>query len=167
MSTLFRRINFLTASSHFKSARIAGVSSSSLPVTLGSALSIQLPSPPLKLSNWNDALGSNPNVSILEVFDRLRELIFMILQLCHHLRQFSTTRLLSQQKAQLEQSPPGQEPSASSPPSNNNQDQLEKLNNAYDILSNTLPKLFIQPLDYSVYSPNLIFENNITGKHTV
>ncbi|XP_075153411.1 uncharacterized protein C6orf136 [Haematobia irritans] len=41
------------------------------------------------------------------------------------------------------------------------------LEHAYAILSETLPKLFIQPLDYSIYDPNLEFQNNITGKHTV
>lgn len=41
------------------------------------------------------------------------------------------------------------------------------LEHAYSVLSDTLPKLFIQPLDYSIYSPNLEFQNNITGKHTI
>lgn len=43
----------------------------------------------------------------------------------------------------------------------------ESLDRAYSVLKNTLPKLFVEPLDYSIYSPNLIFQNNITGKHTV
>ncbi|KAH8261014.1 hypothetical protein KR044_002243, partial [Drosophila immigrans] len=43
----------------------------------------------------------------------------------------------------------------------------EGLERAYSVLQSTLPKLFVEPLDYSIYSPNLIFENNITGKHTV
>ncbi|XP_022232135.1 uncharacterized protein C6orf136 homolog [Drosophila obscura] len=43
----------------------------------------------------------------------------------------------------------------------------EDLERAYAVLRATLPKLFVEPLDYSIYSPNLIFENNITGKHTV
>lgn len=47
------------------------------------------------------------------------------------------------------------------------QPKLEDLHRAYDVLQNTLPKLFIQPLDYSIYSPNLIFENNIRGIRTV
>lgn len=42
----------------------------------------------------------------------------------------------------------------------------EQLQKVYDVLANTLPKLFIQPLDYSIYSPNLIFENNIRGMRT-
>ncbi|CAO1361257.1 unnamed protein product [Diamesa hyperborea] len=41
------------------------------------------------------------------------------------------------------------------------------LGKIYDVLSNTLPKLFIQPLDYSIYSPNLLFENNIRGTSSV
>lgn len=41
------------------------------------------------------------------------------------------------------------------------------LEHAYIVLSETLPKLFIQPLDYSIYSPNLEFQNNITGKHSI
>ncbi|XP_059480999.1 uncharacterized protein LOC132199915 [Neocloeon triangulifer] len=43
-------------------------------------------------------------------------------------------------------------------------DQLEKV---FNVLSDTLPKLFIQPLDYSIYHPNVVFENNIRGKKTV
>uniref|UniRef100_A0A1I8NUI0 Uncharacterized protein n=1 Tax=Stomoxys calcitrans TaxID=35570 RepID=A0A1I8NUI0_STOCA len=41
------------------------------------------------------------------------------------------------------------------------------LEHAYAVLRETLPKLFIQPLDYSIYDPNLEFQNNITGKHTI
>ncbi|XP_016930545.3 uncharacterized protein C6orf136 homolog [Drosophila suzukii] len=43
----------------------------------------------------------------------------------------------------------------------------EDLDRAYEVLRTTLPKLFVEPLDYSIYSPGLIFHNNITGKHTV
>ncbi|XP_037953911.1 uncharacterized protein C6orf136 homolog [Teleopsis dalmanni] len=43
----------------------------------------------------------------------------------------------------------------------------EDLERVYRNLEHNLPKLFIQPHDYSIYSPNLIFQNNITGKHTV
>ncbi|XP_030558522.1 uncharacterized protein C6orf136 homolog [Drosophila novamexicana] len=43
----------------------------------------------------------------------------------------------------------------------------EDLDRAYNVLKGTLPKLFVEPLDYSIYSPNLIFQNNITGKYTV
>lgn len=41
------------------------------------------------------------------------------------------------------------------------------LDHAFATLSETLPKLFIQPLDYSIYSPNVEVQNNITGKHTI
>lgn len=47
-----------------------------------------------------------------------------------------------------------------------NQPSEEQLQRVYDVLANTLPKLFIQPMDYSVYNPNLIFENNIRGVRT-
>uniref|UniRef100_A0A182PI17 Uncharacterized protein n=1 Tax=Anopheles epiroticus TaxID=199890 RepID=A0A182PI17_9DIPT len=58
---------------------------------------------------------------------------------------------------------------ASSAPGNQqkeNQPSEEQLHRVYHVLSQTLPKLFIQPLDYSIYSPNLIFENNIRGTRT-
>ncbi len=45
--------------------------------------------------------------------------------------------------------------------------QSSDLNKVFGVLQDTLPKLFIQPLDYSIYSPNLIFENNIRGVTTV
>lgn len=48
-----------------------------------------------------------------------------------------------------------------------NKPTLEQLDHVFNVLRETLPKLFIQPMNYSVYSPNLIFENNIQGKHTV
>lgn len=41
------------------------------------------------------------------------------------------------------------------------------LHKIFETLSNTLPNLFIKPLDYSIYSPNLIFEDNIRGRRTV
>ncbi|XP_050071744.1 uncharacterized protein C6orf136 homolog [Anopheles maculipalpis] len=47
-----------------------------------------------------------------------------------------------------------------------NQPSEEQLHRVYHVLSQTLPKLFVQPLDYSIYSPNLIFENNIRGTRT-
>lgn len=42
----------------------------------------------------------------------------------------------------------------------------EQLQRVYHVLSQTLPKLFVQPLDYSIYNPNLVFENNIRGMRT-
>lgn len=50
---------------------------------------------------------------------------------------------------------------------NPNKPTVEQLDHVFNVLRDTLPKLFIQPLDYSIYSPNLIFENNIQGKYTV
>lgn len=41
------------------------------------------------------------------------------------------------------------------------------LHKIFEILSNTLPNLFIKPLDYSIYNPNLIFEDNIRGRKTM
>lgn len=167
MSTI-RRISFFkfATASHFKSNRFQGVSLSSLPVS--TAVSLQLK---LDKYRWNYQ-GDNVTVSINVakfVAILLRENITFVFQLCHQVRRsISTSSLVKQQNAQLEPSPVRPDhPTPSSSPNNNNQEQIEKLNKAFDILSATLPKLFIQPLDYSVYSPNLIFENNITGKHTV
>ncbi|XP_063234940.1 uncharacterized protein LOC134537915 isoform X2 [Bacillus rossius redtenbacheri] len=36
-----------------------------------------------------------------------------------------------------------------------------------EVLADSLPKLFVKPLEYSIYHPNIVFENNITGKRTV
>lgn len=54
----------------------------------------------------------------------------------------------------------------STPAGSGNQPSEEQLHRVFDVLANTLPKLFIQPLDYSIYNPNLIFENNIRGMRT-
>ncbi|XP_026323648.1 uncharacterized protein LOC113232946 [Hyposmocoma kahamanoa] len=43
----------------------------------------------------------------------------------------------------------------------------EQLMKVYHVLSATMPTLFIKPLDYSIYHPNLIFVNNIRGMTTV
>lgn len=43
----------------------------------------------------------------------------------------------------------------------------EQLHHVFEVLRTTLPDLFIRPMDYSVYNPNLVFENNIRGKSTV
>jgi len=45
--------------------------------------------------------------------------------------------------------------------------QSDNLRKVHDILASTLPDLFIKSLDYTIYSPNLIFENNIRGKRTI
>ncbi|CAB3221577.1 unnamed protein product [Arctia plantaginis] len=39
----------------------------------------------------------------------------------------------------------------------------EQLSKVFNTLSTTMPNLFVKPLDYSIYSPNLIFVNNIRG----
>ncbi|XP_075989538.1 uncharacterized protein LOC142985319 [Anticarsia gemmatalis] len=39
----------------------------------------------------------------------------------------------------------------------------EQLMKVFHTLSDTMPNLFIKPLDYSIYSPNMIFVNNIRG----
>ncbi|KAG5882813.1 hypothetical protein JTB14_024570 [Gonioctena quinquepunctata] len=51
------------------------------------------------------------------------------------------------------------------PPSN--KPSPEKLVQVYNILADTLPKLFIQPLDYSIYHPQVIFEDHIRNLRTV
>jgi len=52
--------------------------------------------------------------------------------------------------------------------SNNHQDnQNYHLQKVFDTLSATLPKLFIQPMDYSIYSNDLIFEDNMRGRRTI
>lgn len=43
----------------------------------------------------------------------------------------------------------------------------EQLMKVFNVLSETMPNLFIQPLDYSIYHPNLVFVNNIRGTTTV
>nr|CAG4641865.1 EOG090X09QP [Eurycercus lamellatus] len=42
-----------------------------------------------------------------------------------------------------------------------------QLQNVFDVLSTTLPKLFIQPMNYTIYSPEVVFENRIRGTRTV
>lgn len=41
-----------------------------------------------------------------------------------------------------------------------------QLQHVFDVLSATLPRLFIKPLDYKIYSPDIVFENNIRGVRT-
>uniref|UniRef100_A0A182N0F9 Uncharacterized protein n=1 Tax=Anopheles dirus TaxID=7168 RepID=A0A182N0F9_9DIPT len=57
-------------------------------------------------------------------------------------------------------------PSSTAGAGKEHQPSEEQLQRVYHVLSQTLPKLFVQPLDYSIYSPNLIFENNIRGMRT-
>ncbi|CAL4079083.1 unnamed protein product, partial [Meganyctiphanes norvegica] len=43
----------------------------------------------------------------------------------------------------------------------------EQLSKVLDSLSEYLPKLFLQPMDYTIYSQDLVFENRIRGTRTV
>ncbi|XP_069696397.1 uncharacterized protein [Periplaneta americana] len=43
----------------------------------------------------------------------------------------------------------------------------EQLDKVFNVLRVTLPNLFIQPLDYTIYHQDLVFENNIRGTRTV
>lgn len=43
----------------------------------------------------------------------------------------------------------------------------QQLQHVFEVLRRTLPDLFIKPMDYSVYNPNLVFENHIRGTSTV
>lgn len=51
--------------------------------------------------------------------------------------------------------------------SSNNKPSEEQMFKVYNVLADTLPKLFIQPMDYSVYHPDVVFDNNIRGMRTV
>ncbi|CAH0558838.1 unnamed protein product [Brassicogethes aeneus] len=42
-----------------------------------------------------------------------------------------------------------------------NKPPTEKLEHVYNTLSDTLPKLFIQPMDYTIYHPDVVFEDRI------
>nr|SVE75252.1 EOG090X09QP [Daphnia dolichocephala] len=42
-----------------------------------------------------------------------------------------------------------------------------QLQHVFNVLSTALPKLFIQPMNYQIYSPDLVFENRIRGMRTV
>lgn len=42
----------------------------------------------------------------------------------------------------------------------------EQLEHVYNTLADTLPKLFIQPMDYSIYHPEVVFEDHIRGIST-
>ncbi|VEN33502.1 unnamed protein product [Callosobruchus maculatus] len=51
--------------------------------------------------------------------------------------------------------------------SNPNKPSPDKLLHVYNVLGDNLPKLFIQPLDYTIYHPDIIFEDNIRNIRTV
>lgn len=42
----------------------------------------------------------------------------------------------------------------------------EDLNKAFKSLSEHIPNLFVHPMDYSIFHPQVITENNINGKRT-
>lgn len=42
----------------------------------------------------------------------------------------------------------------------------QDLNRAFKILSEHIPNLFVHPMDYSIFHPQVITENNINGKRT-
>lgn len=48
-----------------------------------------------------------------------------------------------------------------------NRPSPEKLGHVYNILADNLPKLFIQPFDYTIYHNNIIFEDHIRNVRTV
>ncbi|KAF4532551.1 hypothetical protein B566_EDAN010843 [Ephemera danica] len=82
-----------------------------------------------------------------------------ILYPCHTLSEFEKQMIvLAESKRGSEKSPEPSSPGRPSP---------EQLHHVYEVLKDTLPKLFIQPLDYKIYNVNLIFENNIRGIRTV
>ncbi|XP_066994200.2 uncharacterized protein [Anabrus simplex] len=43
----------------------------------------------------------------------------------------------------------------------------EQLRRVFTVLGETLPNLFVKPLNYSIYHPDIIFEDNIRGQRTV
>lgn len=61
---------------------------------------------------------------------------------------------------------PQQQYSNKSQDVNPNKSSGEQLTHVFNILAETLPKLFIQPLDYTVYHPDIIFEDNIRNIRT-
>ncbi|XP_045761684.1 uncharacterized protein LOC123864944 [Maniola jurtina] len=52
-------------------------------------------------------------------------------------------------------------------PSQDGKPSEEQLMKVFHTLSTTMPNLFVKPLDYSIYHPNLVFVNNIRGATTV
>ncbi|XP_056638148.1 uncharacterized protein LOC130446102 [Diorhabda sublineata] len=62
---------------------------------------------------------------------------------------------------------PQQQYSNQSQDDNPNKPSGEKLSKVFNILAESLPNLFIQPLDYTIYHPDIIFEDNIRNIRTV
>nr|CAG4641031.1 EOG090X09QP [Eulimnadia texana] len=42
----------------------------------------------------------------------------------------------------------------------------EQLQHVFNVLSHTLPRLFLEPLNYKIYAPDIVFENRIRGVRT-
>ncbi|KAL4703766.1 hypothetical protein ACJJTC_002901 [Scirpophaga incertulas] len=61
-------------------------------------------------------------------------------------------------------SSPATAPANTNPSGKPSEEQLMKV---FHVLSKTMPDLFLRPLDYSIYNPNLVFVNNIRGITTV
>nr|SVE74307.1 EOG090X09QP [Daphnia barbata] len=68
-------------------------------------------------------------------------------------------RLLLSSKANSEKNPSNVE--------NQGLPSQTQLQHVFDVLSTSLPKLFIQPMNYQIYSQDLVFENRIRGTRTV
>ncbi|KAJ3640649.1 hypothetical protein Zmor_027197 [Zophobas morio] len=90
------------------------------------------------------------NVFHIEDVDTIRKHL-----ISSHLK-FSTVRPTSQDHELLFCDPT--EPNKPSP---------DKLSHVYDVLMNNLPNFFTKTMDYSIYHPELVFENNIRGTTTV
>ncbi|XP_030035936.2 uncharacterized protein LOC115451701 isoform X1 [Manduca sexta] len=58
-------------------------------------------------------------------------------------------------------------PATPTEPSKDGRPSEEQLAKVFRTLSDNMPNLFIKPLDYSIYNPNLVFINNIRGTTTV
>lgn len=48
----------------------------------------------------------------------------------------------------------------------NTHPKQEDLNRAFKTLSEHIPNLMVHPMDYSIFHPQVITENNINGKRT-
>lgn len=62
---------------------------------------------------------------------------------------------------------PQEKDSTAASPQPDGRPSVEQLDRVHSMLAKTLPQLFIQPMDYSLYHPDLLFVNNIRGMRTV
>lgn len=58
---------------------------------------------------------------------------------------------------------PTEKPVVEKPSENNDKQRDESLELVYETLSNDLPKLFVKPMDYRIYTQDIILVNNIRG----